>query len=129
MDPDGTLDLEICEEESAEAILNMSWLNALHKDRLYWCGNNSGQFTVRNCFAVNCYVGGVVSSLWSAIWKSPLNETKKVCLWHVLAYALPTKEKLCQGIAGIESAWRVLSTCSNHVPASWLWPSLAVEGE
>lgn len=83
---------EICKEESAKAIINMDWPVVMHEDRLYWSGNNSKIFTIRNCFAVNYHSGGLSSSLWSAIWNSLLHERKKVFLWRVLANVLPTKE-------------------------------------
>lgn len=60
---------------------------------------------------MNCHVGGSVSILWSAIWKSSLHERKKVFLWHVLVDALPTKDKLCQRITAIEDLCVVCKEC------------------
>lgn len=93
------------------AIINMQWPNVLLDDRLFWCRNNSGQFTVRNCFAINFHSSGAASNLWNAIWKSPLQERKKLFLWRDLVDTMPTEEKLSQKIVGIEDLCLVCGEC------------------
>lgn len=44
---------EVCDEESANAFLNMVWSIAAMEDRLYWCGNKNDIFSVKSCFAIN----------------------------------------------------------------------------
>lgn len=50
----------ICNEESAEAILQLSWHESTSEDRMIWCGNRSRVFTITNCFAINCFADQLV---------------------------------------------------------------------
>lgn len=46
---------EICIKDSANAILNMAWPDTIEADRLLWCGNKYGSFTMSNCYAINVH--------------------------------------------------------------------------
>lgn len=78
----------LCNEESVEAILRITWPSNLEEDKLFWLGNNVGVFFVGNCYDVNWNCGVAASTLWERIWKSKLHEHLKVFIWRILAYVI-----------------------------------------
>lgn len=42
----------------------MVWPYIANEDRLFWCGNKFGTFTVSNFFTINVHYAVAASSLW-----------------------------------------------------------------
>lgn len=60
---------------------------------LFWLGNNSGVFSVGNCYDVNWKCGNADSPLWEKLCKSKLHERLKIFIWRILADVIPPREK------------------------------------
>lgn len=85
-------------EDSANAILNLDWPVTNNGDRLYWCGNNSGLFSVSNCYAINTSLSDLEQRIWKTLWKSKQHDRLKIFIWCALSNIFPTKEVLSRRV-------------------------------
>ncbi|KAF3437423.1 hypothetical protein FNV43_RR20176 [Rhamnella rubrinervis] len=85
---------DICDQDSAEAILKVEWVGRNHHDQLLWLENPSGKFSVSSCYRglMKSRLGHSFDPIWSSIWSSKIHERLKLHLWRMLAGVLPTRE-------------------------------------
>lgn len=84
------------EENSAEGILKIVWPANSREDKLIWYGNPRGQFSVGNCYDVNCNSSRLNDEIWKKLWKAHIHERLKIFIWRVLTNVLPSKEVLSE---------------------------------
>lgn len=102
---------EIYNEDLVNAILNQVWPYSASEDKLFWYGNRSGTFTVRNYYAINTHNPALNQGIWDSLWKSKLHERLKMFLLCVLSYALPMKEALSRKFDECDSNCVVCGGC------------------
>lgn len=64
------------------------------EDKLVWCGNLKGVFSVQNCHEVNNTSINPIDGILNKLWKAHIQERLKVFTWRVLADTLPFKDLL-----------------------------------
>lgn len=84
----------LCNDESVEAILKIPWPSEQEEDRLFWLGNNSGTFTVGNCYEINGNNDIAKANIWDKLWNTRMHKRLKIFIWRLLADVIPTRERL-----------------------------------
>ena len=89
-----------------DAILKIPLNHSLPNDKLFWMGNNWGEFTVKSAYHIaHCLVeakeevesskGDPFKPLWKNLWRLKLPAKVKIFAWRACVNGLPTNERMC----------------------------------
>jgi hypothetical protein len=87
----------------AKKILSIPLSHRLPEDKIIWCCEKNGEFSVRSAYHLladkkNCNQPGPSSiyqeSLWAKIWKAPIPNVIRNFLWRLVKHILPSRARL-----------------------------------
>lgn len=83
----------LCNSETTEVILSISWQRNNEEDKLLWMGKNAGNFTVKECYelAHQHRFFNSTNFVWKKLWRIHLHERLKILLWRILSNVMPIK--------------------------------------